>query len=181
MKAIILLADGFETVEALQTYDVLKRAKQFDVRLVSISSSLEVHSSIGVAVKAEKLIDEIHPEEEDMLILPGGKLGVENLSRSEKVIQMIHDFFRLGKDVHAICAAPSILGSLGYLDELSYTCFPGFQVGNGLWQDQGVVITDHIITGRSMGYTLEFAEAIVRHYFYEPGFDIIRPGIYGLQ
>ena len=179
MNALLLLADGFETVEALQTLDVLTRTHQILTTTASISDSKIVSSSIGVKVEANALLRDVSLQNYDFLILPGGKLGVENLSKSPMVIEAIHAFLDNGKDVHAICAAPSILGALGYLDSLPYTCFPGFQKGNGTYQDTGVVITPHIITGHSMGYTLPFAEAIVAHYLGEAGIKAIEPGVYG--
>ncbi len=179
MNALILLADGFETVEALQTLDVLTRTHQILVTTASISESKIVTSSIGVKVEANALLRDISLQNYDFLVLPGGKLGVDNLSKSTLVIDTIRAFFDGGKDVHAICAAPSILGELGYLDGLPYTCFPGFQKGNGTYQNTGVVITPRIITGHSMGYTLTFAEAIVAHYLGEAGIKSIEPGVYG--
>ena len=181
MNAIILLADGFETVEALQTYDVLKRAHAFDVRLVSISSSLEVVSSHKVKVTAEERLSDIDVDAVDFLVLPGGELGVSNLKASAAVKALVSKFLDEGKDVHAICAAPSILGELGYLDGLPYTCFPGFQTGKGTWVDAPCVETPQIITGRSMGHTLAFARAIVKKYCGEEGLEAIKPGIDGLE
>ena len=179
MNALILLADGFEVTEALATADVLTRTHQIDVTLCSITSSLTVSSSHGVKVSATKTLSQIDVKDFDFLILPGGKLGVENLHASQEVLALIRAFFSANKDVHAICAAPSILGDLGYLDGLDYTCFPGFQRGNGRYLHQGVVETPHIITGHSMGFSLEFGKTIVRHYLGEKGLERILPGIEG--
>ncbi len=180
MKALIILADGFETVEALQTYDLLKRTHRFDVKLVSASSSLDVLSSQGVPVKAEMVLKDVNVGAADMLILPGGKLGVENLKANGDVLRLIGEYLDAGKDVHAICAAPSILGMLGRLDGLDYVCFPGFQTGKGNYVDTGVVVTPHTITGRSMGYTMEFGKAIIAHYYGEEAVKAILPGVMGL-
>ena len=178
-NALLLLADGFETVEALQTLDVLTRTHRIVTTTASISASKIVASSIGVKVEAMALLQDISTQNYDFLILPGGKLGVENLGKSPLVLQTIKEFLDHGKDVHAICAAPSILGELGYLDGLPYTCFPGFQKGKGEYRDTGVVVTPHIITGHSMGFTLPFAEAIVAHYLGEEGIKAIEGGVYG--
>ena len=75
MNCLILLADGFETVEALQTYDLLKRTHKFDVRLCSIKSTLEVVSSQSVKVTAELLLSNVDPLSFDFLILPGGRIS----------------------------------------------------------------------------------------------------------
>jgi len=180
MKARILLADGFETVEALLTYDILKRSHRFDVALVSCNEDLNVVSSQGVRVQAEELLSSITVDSSDMLILPGGKKGVDNLHANKIVLNLILEYLKAGKDVHAICAAPSILGDLGVLDGLPYTCFPGFQRGEGVYQDVGAVETPHIITGRSMGFTMDFAKTIVSHYYGQEAVEAIRPGVEGL-
>ena len=180
MNGILLLAEGFETVEALCTLDVLKRSHKFNLKTVSITDNPEVISSANVTVKADAVLKEIHIEDFDFVILPGGKKGVDNLKNSQEVLQIIRYFLDNGKDVHAICAAPSILGGLGYLDGLRYTCFPGFQAGNGEYVDTGVVETPHIITGHSMGYSLDFGKAIIRHYYGEDAVTAILPGVLGL-
>ena len=181
MNALIFLADGFETVEALQTYDILKRSHHFNVLLCSISSSKEVVSSHGVVVHAEATFDEVDLDAYSVFILPGGGKGVENLSRCQKLLDFLPKAIAEGKDVHAICAAPSILGGLGLLDGLPYTCFPGFQKGNGTWLDEGVVETTRIITGRSMGWTMEFAKTIVAHYYGEECVEQLLQGVMGLK
>ena len=83
--------------------------------------------------------------------------------------------------IYAICAAPSILGELGYLDGKNYTCFPGFQTGKGHYIDQGAVVDGDLITGHSMGYTLAFAEAIIKKLLGEEAVLAIRPGTMGLS
>lgn len=180
MKCCILLADGFETTEALTCYDILCRSKAIEPKLVSITPSLEVTSSHGVKVEAQASIQNIKLEDFDFFVLPGGKRGVDNLGKSEEVAHLLLSAFAAKKDVHAICAAPSILGNLGYLDGKRYTCFPGFQKGNGVYTGEGVTIDGNLITGKSMGYTIPFAEAIVEKY---AGLDIvnaIRTGTLGL-
>ncbi|MBE6126571.1 MAG: DJ-1/PfpI family protein [Erysipelotrichaceae bacterium] len=181
MKILIFLADGFETVEALLTLDLLTRSHRFEITTVSISGQKSVASSIGVNVEADALYEEIDPFAFDAIILPGGKKGVDNLKAFAPLSLLLPSFLEKGKDVHAICAAPSILGSLGLLNDLPYTCFPGFECGEGHYQDVGVVETAHIITGHSMGYTMEFASAIIRHYYGEEAVKSTHPGVYGLR
>lgn len=159
-KALILLADGFEQVEALATHDVFHRSGGIKTTLASIKDNLELVTSSGVHVKADALLSDLDLDEYDFIVLPGGKLGVENLGSSPLVKKALEKFHDEGKHIHAICAAPSILGGLGYLDGKNYVCFPGFQKGNGHWQDTGVVKDGGTITGRSMGYSVDFACAI---------------------
>ncbi len=178
---IILLADGFEQVEALATQDILLRTGRIKPTLVSISESLEVASSAGLRVYAEALLSEIDEDAYDFLVLPGGKRGVDNLGKSEAVINLIHHFYKTKRPVYAICAAPSILGNLGYLDGKRFTCFPGFERGNGTWVDEGAVKDGDLITGRSMAYTIPFAEKIVEAQLGAEAVDAIAPGTRGLR
>ena len=161
-KALILLADGFEETEALTTHDILIRSHAIKPTLVSMMESLMVTTSMGLKVIADHMFAEIDPNDYDFVILPGGKVGVDNLSADPRVIALLKKYHDEGKHHHAICAAPSILCKLGYLDDKSFTCFPGFQSGKGTYLNKGVVVDGDQVTGRSMGYTIEFAEEIVK-------------------
>ena len=164
-RALILLADGFEQTEALTTQDVLLRTHEAEVTLASISKSLAVESSSLLRVQANALLEDLDLNGFDFLILPGGKRGVENLKASKKVIEAIRFFKEKGKHVHAICAAPSILGELGYLDGLDYTCFPGFEKAlDGAIHTGAHVETDgNVITSKGAGCAIEFGHAIVSY------------------
>lgn len=162
MRGLLLLADGFEDTEALTTRDVLTRAG-IEITTVSITDRLEVESSFGVHVLADallKLIFDTTPY--DFLILPGGGRGTKNLSDSPLVAMYIQKFVSAGKLVCAICAAPSILGKLGYLKNQKYTCFAGFNAGiDGIFTGNEVEISGNFVTARSMKYSIDFALAII--------------------
>ena len=158
----ILLHDGFEQTEALATMDILHRSHAFDIILLSDMAGLEVKSSSGLIVKADKLLKDSSTDDFDIMVIPGGKAGVEGLYASEPAMSLIKKAIAEGKHVHAICAAPSILGRIGYLKGKKATCFPGFELGEADWQDESVVVDGLTVTGRSMGYSIEFAHAIVK-------------------
>lgn len=185
MKALLLLAEGFEETEAIQTFDVLSRTKKIEVILASINDDLKVKSSHGLLVTANALLKEVELSSFDFLILPGGKLGVKNLEESPLVQETIQYFYKNNKNIHAICAAPPILFRAGAIDKDNpYICFPGFeQLENGPQYQEGaeVVDTDLHVTGRSMGYTLKFALQIVRHHLSEEDVKQIEKGIFGLR
>ena len=162
-KAIILLADGFEQSEALVTHDILLRSKQIDVKLVTINKSKEVLASSGLKIEADLTLSELNNVDEyDFLVLPGGMPGVKNLYSSYFAMELIKTFIKNKRHVHAICAAPFILGSIGYLDDKSYTCFPSFETGKGRHLQEGVVVDKNTVTGKAMGYSTEFGLNIVR-------------------
>lgn len=163
MKGLILLADGFEDTEGITTRDILMRGGLI-VETASISNSNEVITSHKLKLKTDVLLKDINLNDYLFLILPGGLKGVENLSNSDLVKNAIKYFFDNKKDVYAICAAPSILGKMGYLDNKPFTCYPGFEKGiKGKYTGEGVTITDnHIITGKAMAYSIDFALEILR-------------------
>ena len=69
-KAAVLLADGFEEIEALTAVDLLRRARIY-VDTVSISDDYMVHGAHGINVQTEDLFEEVNFAEFDMIILPG--------------------------------------------------------------------------------------------------------------
>lgn len=167
-KAYILLCDGFEEVEALATADVLKRAG-IETVLVSVGGEEAVRGTHDIYVDADDYFSDPDVYDEafsdgDAVILPGGMPGTNNLKASGAVTDMIGAYDEAGKLVCAICAAPSVLGACGLLNGHKATCFPGFEeeLGNAEFVGGPAVISDNIITGKSMGCAIDFALAIVK-------------------
>ena len=160
-QAAIFLADGFEETEAISTHDIFSRCGEIKSDMISIYDQDFVTTSMGLKVIPDAKLSHVDIAKYDFIVLPGGKKGVDNLKASKEVIAWVKKFKEEGKGVYAICAAPSILGELGYLDNKKYTCFPGFQSGKGDYINAPAVVDGDIITGHSMYFTLQFAEAIV--------------------
>jgi 4-methyl-5(b-hydroxyethyl)-thiazole monophosphate biosynthesis len=163
-KISILLADGFEEVEALTPADVLNRAG-FDVQLVSVNNELLVTGAHRITVKCDLLIEQIVADEAIMLILPGGMPGTNNLMASENVKRIIRDFYNKEKWIAAICAAPMILGEMDLLKGKTATCYPGYEkhlIGANVVEIPAV--TDgKFITGRGIGTAMAFSLEIVKN------------------
>lgn len=166
-KAYAFLATGFEEVEALAVVDVLHRAK-IDVKTVSITEEKLVTSSHGVAIMADLTFDDIIDSEADLLFLPGGLPGTTNLGADQRLCQLLKKHYEAGKHVAAVCAAPSVLGQLGFLQGRKATCYPGFEDkltgATTLTNDRSVrVVTDgNVTTSRGMGTSVELGLELVR-------------------
>lgn len=162
MTGLLILANGFEDTEALTTRDVLIRAG-INVITCSISDSLDVRSSFRVVVRADELLKKIKTcEPYDFIILPGGGMGFKNLLGCEFLKAYLDEFVLHEKLVCAICAAPAVLGLIGYLNNKKYTCFAGFNKGfDGIFTGNEVEIDGNFITARSMAYSIPFGLAIV--------------------
>ena len=113
-KVTVLLADGFEEIEALTVVDLLRRAKVY-VDTVSITDDYTVRGAHGIPVQTEDLITEIDFKESDMIVLPGGMPGTTNLKEDENVRKAVQEAYDDGRYVAAICAAPTILADMGLL------------------------------------------------------------------
>lgn len=133
------------------------------IQTVSISDSLTVTGSHDIKVQADCLLADFDFNTVEMLILPGGMPGTTNLSKCEPLCDALMQFSRQGRYLAAICAAPSILGSLGILNGRVATCYPGFEkklFGAYITTDP-VPKTVHVITSRGMGTAIEFASTLI--------------------
>lgn len=158
----LFLANGFEEVEALCPLDLLRRAG-VEVTTVGIGTDNPC-SSHGICVQAD--ISEIMYRDNapEMIILPGGMPGAENLDNSKTVNTAISCAVKRGAYIAAICAAPMVLGKRGLLEGRRATCFPGFEeylTGAVIEQNVGVVKDQNFITGKGMGVALEFGLTLV--------------------
>jgi 4-methyl-5(b-hydroxyethyl)-thiazole monophosphate biosynthesis len=159
---IVLLAEGFEEIEALTPVDMLRRA-ECEVYTVGISSR-NVTGAHGITVIADKTYDEIDLSLVDFAVFPGGMPGSLNLDSSEFTDKVIEAVTKNGGHLAAICAAPLIFGRRGILCGKRATCFPGFEgelVGATV-TDEDFVTDGNITTGRGMEYSLPFSKELVR-------------------
>lgn len=157
----ILLADGFEEIEALTPVDVLRRAG-LDAKTVAISSKIAVGSH-GISTVCDLSADEVNLDEVTAVVFPGGMPGALNLDASDFSDKIIAAVNKNGGIIAAICAAPLVLGRRGLLKGKRATCYPGFEneLVGALVSDESVVADGKIVTGRAMGAALEFALKLV--------------------
>ncbi len=166
-KLCIFMADGVEEVEALAVVDLVRRAG-IDIDMVSIMGKKEIDGSHSIKIGADKLIEDINPDDYDGLVCPGGLRGTQNLKADDRVAEIIRKFFAAGKLTAAICAAPTVLGASGILEGKKATCYPGCEDGlTGATPLTDKVVRDGtIITSRGMGTAVDFGLAIIEYYKY---------------
>ena len=164
MKAIVFLADGFEECEGLIAVDILRRAGVETV-MASVMDHRQIDSSRHIKVHADVMAADVDFDTVDMIVLPGGRLGTENLGKSQLVVEKLKEFAAAeGKYVAAICAAPSLPASLGLLEGKSATCHPDFEahMAGAVLTHESVAVDGNIITGQGLGASFEFAFELVR-------------------
>lgn len=152
----VVLADGFEEIEAIEPIDILRRGGVC-VNTVSITDKNEVCGAHGITVTADITISEVDTDNMEMLMLPGGG-GHTLLDASNDVHALINYALVNGRYIAAICASPSILGKKQILMGKKATCYPGFEkfcYGAVMCPDKAVQ-DGLIITGKGPGAASEF-------------------------
>lgn len=160
-KAIVFMADGMEMCECLLTVDILRRAGVETVT-ASVMDRREITSSHRVRIYADVMAAEADYSDADMIILPGGRIGTENLAASslvrDKCLEFAADESRY---LAAVCAAPSVFAGLGLLDGRKATCHPDFEdnvsAGGAELSYESVTVDGKMITGQGLGATIDFA------------------------
>lgn len=161
----IMLAEGFEEVEALAVADVLYRAG-IRADLISVTDARHVTSSHGIRVVADRMLEDTDLSTYALLFLPGGMPGTLGLKATPAIQEEVLRRADAGQLIAAICAAPSILAELGVLDGRHATANPAFVKaiadGGAIVHENPVVVDEAVITSRGAGTSLDLGLEIVR-------------------
>ena len=163
-KVYILLADGFECVEALAPIDVMHRAG-VELKRVAVGHSLDGTSSHGLmTLRCDMLLGDSLLEDGDALILPGGNPGYINLRNSEAVCRVVRHYWGSGRLVAAICGAPTVLAASGVGRGSRLTCHSTVidEMGDYVYEGNSVVEDGNLITAAGAGLSVEFALAVAK-------------------
>ena len=176
----IMLADGFEEVEALAVADVLYRA---GVRsdLISVTDARHVTSSHGIRVVADLMLEDVDLSTYTILFLPGGMPGTLNLKATPAIQTEVLRRSDESQPIAAICAAPSILSELGVLDGRHATANPAFvkaiASGGAIVHENPVVADEFIMTSRGAGTALELGLELVRQLLGDEAAEEVSRGV----
>ena len=166
-KVSVMLASGFEEIEALSTVDIIRRSG-IECDIVSIKSEM-VESCHGVVVKADKNIADIQKDDYTMIVLPGGLPGADNLRDCRELIDWIKEFAKNSqKYIAAICAAPQVLAKADIIRGKRVTSYPANEfreiLKDAIYIDNSeetVVVDGNIITSRGPATAFPFAYKLV--------------------
>lgn len=162
-KALIISADSFEDSELLVPLYRLKE-EGYEVDIASLKRG-RIQGKHGYRVDVTLKIDDVDPDEYELLILPGGK-APEELRKSEKVLEVVKRFHSSKKPIAAICHGPQILVSAGLLKGIKATCYrtvaKELKSAEAIYTDSEVVVDGNIITSRQPGDLPAFLREIIR-------------------
>ena len=156
-KVALLLAPGFEELEAVTVVDVLRRG-QVEVVIAGLEGG-PVPSARDVKIVPDTTVDQLNPDELDLVVLPGGIPGVENLKKDPRVKELITKVRARGKRCAAICAAPGALAAFGVLEGKRATIYPALkeELKGAQLEDAPVVVDGDVITSQGPGTAMAFA------------------------
>ncbi|MCX7886577.1 MAG: DJ-1/PfpI family protein [Verrucomicrobiae bacterium] len=162
-KVLVPLAPGFEEIEAITVVDILRRAGLEVV--VAGTQPGPITASRGTRHLPDCTLDDVTHEQFDMIVLPGGQPGTNNLRADQRVRGLIESVSERGGYVAAICAAPSILAAYGLLEGRAATSHPVARdevaARAARYSEDRVVVDGPVITSRAPGTALEFALTLV--------------------
>ncbi|MFA6903637.1 MAG: DJ-1 family glyoxalase III [Gallionellaceae bacterium] len=158
---LVPLAQGCEEIEAVTIIDILRRA---GITVVCAGLDAQaVRASRGTVLIPDTTLDEALKQNFDMVALPGGQPGTNNLKADARILALLQNMVHQDKYVAAICAAPSVMATAGLLDGKHATSFPGaLNAFPGVQQQTGNVVEDgKLITSRGPGTAMDFALTLV--------------------
>ncbi|TFE68973.1 peptidase [Methylacidiphilum caldifontis] len=162
-RALVILAPGFEEIEAVVPIDLLRRAK-IEVVVAGLLPGV-ITGSRKIRIIPDYDLEDVLEEQFDCVILPGGAEGAENLKKDIRVKELLEKQLSTGRWIAAICAAPSCLVQFGLLPYSKLSCHPS--IWEEIPQDRldkysAVVVDGHLITAQAAGRAVEFAFEIIR-------------------
>jgi protein deglycase len=160
VKVLVPLVEGFEEIEAITIIDVLRRAG-IDVTTAGIAGNI-VEGMNRIRVYADDRMIDSDSTNYDAIILPGGGKAAQLMAQSQHINLTLHDFFKKGKIIGAICAAPTVLAKAGLLKDKRATCYPGMEKELDLPRPDKVMVDGNIITSQAPGTAMEFALTLVK-------------------
>ncbi len=166
-RVLIPLAQGCEELEAVTIIDLLRRA---NIHVVTASlDEKPVTCARKTVIIADTTLEKIMQDDFDLMVLPGGLPGADNLNADPRIHQLITRLDRADKYIAAICAAPRVLVTHGILAGKKATAYPGsldaldtsnIQLGTTPVEKDGKVITSRG-PGTAMDFALELIETLL--------------------
>ena len=176
-NVLVALAPGFEEIETITVVDILRRAGA-KVFLAGTEEGA-IEGSRGVRILADIGLESAPSQDWDLLVLPGGQPGTDNLLKNFRVLEIVKQMNVKNRFIAAICAAPLVLQSAGILKDKSITSHPSIEdkliVRN--YSQERVVVDGNIITSRSPGTAMEFAMKLVQLLFGEDRLEVVNKGV----
>lgn len=178
-KVYVFFADGFEVVEALGAVDVFRRGKM-DVVTVSIYDRNMVKASNNVEVKTDKIISEIDCKDADLVYIPGGYPGYENLGVDANIAKIVKYQYENNKALALICGGPTVLlkNKIAFGKKVTaHSSCKEIMSQNYNYTGKNIEVDGNLFTSIGAGHTIDFAIEICKHLIDKQSVDNILKGM----
>jgi len=163
MKALMISTDNFEDLELFYPLHRLKE-EGVTVELASMKDR-PITGKHGYSIDVDLTLDDVKPQEYDMLVLPGGR-APERVRLAERALEIARFFFRENKPVGAICHGIQILVSAGVVEGRRATCYIGIRddlkLAGAHYEDKEVVVDGNLVTSRNPDDLYAFGRELVK-------------------
>ena len=137
-KILLLLADGFEAVEASVFTDVLgwnQTDGDGTTKLITAGMREHIRCTFNFTVMPEMLLKDVYVDDFDALAIPGGfeEAGFYQDAYSEAFLNLIREFNEQGKLIASVCVGALPLAKSGILTNRNATTY---HLDDGLRQKQ---------------------------------------------
>nr|WP_307775766.1 DJ-1 family glyoxalase III [uncultured Cetobacterium sp.] len=175
----VMLANGFELIEAMGPIDVLRRCGMNVVTVSTEEDTLEIESAQKVKISADTLLINVDPNDGEGIIVPGGYPGYISLRENKRVVEIVKSYLENGKIVGAICGGPTLLGVNNFIGDYSFTCHSSTveEMNSDKYSKEDVVIDRNLITSPGAGKCLEFGFALATKFVDEETINNVKKGM----
>lgn len=164
---LLILADGFEEMEAVSPIDILRRAKA-EVIVAALGEGIHVTGRNGIVLHADTTLDAAlsgGSRDYDCVLLPGGP-AVALLRSDPRVRELVIRQNAAGRLLAAICAAPLVLGDAGILEGRRFTAHFSAAAELPRYLPRERTVSDgNIVTSRGAGTAADFGLLLVERLF----------------
>lgn len=162
-KAAFFIAfKGFRDEEYLEPKKILEKN---GIKVITVSTSKgKAEGKFKATADVDLTIDELNPNDYDILILVGGPGALQYLD-NDKIRKIFSNFHADGKPIAAICISPVILAHAGILKNKKATVWIDGKdelIKNGaIYTGSSVEVDSKIITANGPAAAKEFGQKIL--------------------
>ena len=168
LRAVILTANEFEDMELFFPYFRLVE-EGIEVDIAAPQRGV-IHGEHGYSLKIEKTIDEVDPDQYDLLVVPGGfpDGAPATVRKVKKAQEIARAFITKNKPVASICHGPWLLVSADVVRGRHLTGFwhdgvpEEIKAAGGIYEDKQVVVDGNLVTSRWPMDLPAFAKEMVK-------------------
>ena len=162
MKALLLVADGFED---LQLFCPLYRLREEGAQVtIAAPTGKTLTGQRGYTIEPDMPIREVNPSEYDLLLVPGG-ISPERLRLREEAVDIARTFLDEDRRVVIIGHGAQLLISAGAISGRALTCTPGIRddvrSAGGKYRDSAIVVDGNLVRCRGSDDLAELNRVLV--------------------